>query len=68
MAPATKASRGAGRTAASLPQQLLDESGEEEEEDDGGKYEGLSEKEVREHRAANKPLAHKVPGENVLVI
>jgi hypothetical protein len=69
VAPATEASRGAGRTtAASLSQQLLGESGEEEDDDDGGKYEGLSEEEVREHGTASKPLAHKVPGEDTLKI
>ena len=41
---------------------------DDEDEDDESEYEGLSEKLVREHGAANKPLAQKVSGKSVLKI
>ena len=67
------ASRGAGRATASLVRKFdqdydVDESGSEVDDGDESEAEGLSEGLVREQGTVNKPLAHKVPGENVLVI
>ena len=67
------ASRGAGRATASLVRKFDqdyddDESGSEVDNGDESEAEGLSEGLVREQGTVNKPLAHKVPGENVLVI